>query len=806
MKNMWRYSVILNKALLAVVVALSMTLQPVQAWAAPSTLFSQEQEIGAESSDAISESLESSQSPEEVATDEDFPKSLSGAFPSVEPLGEGIAPVVLYEVFQSDITVGGTVVACTFKVTSESGSNRTVQVGDGTSAAISTASVGDIVMPGTVTNGATGLTYAVTSYGNFAFRACGGITSTGLASNTTVVSVGASAFEGCVSLASTSLESNATVTKLGNNAFSGCSGLVSTGLAVNTKLTSFGSYVFQNCTTLTSTGFEANQTITAIPDYTFTGCSGLVSTGLSTNAKVTAIGANAFKDCTALAVTGLETNNTVTTLGSSVFSRCTNLMSTGLSTNAKVTTLGSTVFEGCIKLTSTGFESNTTLKSVSNGMFTGCTSLASTGLESNAAVTTIGASAFANCAGLIGDLVIVSRITTIGASAFWNTKYTRIYLLQDTLPSVGTGAFAFMGTQPVLYVPSTWEEGEAVTVGSRNFSTAGSTLVYMRPPSITEAFATRLASDAVHITFTLGAKGDVVVSADGVSVSDSFEAGQHTVALSDVGVLQTLAILEATAFYGPVKTWYNTTHPPSQISVLTPAYAAYVYIEYYFDGVHDPDRGTFITPCLADYVCVADVILSVTPSGYRLVDVVFPAASPDFMFANVSATADLTQTVSALDLDNMTVKVFYESLPYQMLAQDFRYAKQAGHLSAAEAMSLANMTVFDSAGNPVDGSQITVDAGQLAAINAALAAEETGGGSFPLSFYAPDGTKAVIEVMLYNNGSGQDDLYGLPTGPGKTPSTMPQTGDSTASPILIVFAAGALVVLWVYRWRREKRD
>lgn len=80
---------------------------------------------------------------------------------------------------------------------------------------------GDLVIPASVDYD--GITYAVTSIGDFAIEGCSGLTSVTFPES--VTTIGESAFSGCDGLPSVDIP--ATVTRIGDGAFAACLGLES---------------------------------------------------------------------------------------------------------------------------------------------------------------------------------------------------------------------------------------------------------------------------------------------------------------------------------------------------------------------------------------------------------------------------------------------------------------------------------------------------------------------------------------------------------------------------------------------------
>ena len=113
---------------------------------------------------------------------------------SLFPVAASAASLPVGTTFTGTITVSGTSYPCTYEVT---GAN-TVQIGNGTNAAIDLHVAGALSIPSSVSYD--GDSYAVTSVGRAAFDHCISLTSTGLGTNSTVTTLGPAAFAGCQSL------------------------------------------------------------------------------------------------------------------------------------------------------------------------------------------------------------------------------------------------------------------------------------------------------------------------------------------------------------------------------------------------------------------------------------------------------------------------------------------------------------------------------------------------------------------------------------------------------------------------------
>jgi len=193
---------------------------------------------------------------------------------------------------------------------------------------------GEIVIPKTVKN--EGITYKVTSIGDFAFEWCKGLTSVTIPNSVTTI---------CL------------------DAFSGCSGL--TTITIPGSVTKIGTFAFHNCTGLTSVSIP--NSVTHIGLGAFEKCTGLTSVTIPNS--VTYIGSYAFKECSSL--TSIIIPNKVTVINSYVFKECTSL-STILIPNG-VTSIGKGSFEGCSHLTIVSI--NKDILEIDNRAFANCTAL-----------------------------------------------------------------------------------------------------------------------------------------------------------------------------------------------------------------------------------------------------------------------------------------------------------------------------------------------------------------------------------------------------------------------------------------------
>ena len=228
-----------------------------------------------------------------------------------------------------------------------------------------------ITIPKTVSYG--GITYSVTSIGDYAFNSCESLTSITIPNS--VTSIGESAFSYCSSL--TSVTPDNSVTSIGSSAFYGCSSL--TSITIPNGVTSIGGKAFYECSSLTS--ITIPNSVTSIGACTFESCSSLSSITIPNS--VTSIGDRAFRKCSSL--TSITIPNSVTSVGGAVFHSCSALKSVVLSeniTSLETITISSGkgfgwygFFEDCSSLTSITIPKN--MEFMDDDTFDDCSSLKS---------------------------------------------------------------------------------------------------------------------------------------------------------------------------------------------------------------------------------------------------------------------------------------------------------------------------------------------------------------------------------------------------------------------------------------------
>ncbi len=272
---------------------------------------------------------------------------------------------------------------------------------------------GSFLIPGSVTQNVTGISYKVIAIVDNAFEQCSVISVT---IPETVTSIGRSAFSDCTQLKSVTILGN--VTSIGRSAFSGCTQLES--VTISEGVASIGDNAFRS-TRLTSVTIPGS--VTSIGDSAF---SNTRLTSVTIPRSVTSIESYTFSGCTQLkSVTiseGVTTSEGITSIESYAFSDCTQLKWVTISEG--VTTIGNNAF------------SNTGLTSV---MIPG-------------SVTTIGDNAFSDTG--LTSVTIPESVTSIGDDAFWNCSQLYEFICKPTNAPQCTGSpFSLISQWCKLYVP-----------------------------------------------------------------------------------------------------------------------------------------------------------------------------------------------------------------------------------------------------------------------------------------------------------------------------------------------------------------
>ena len=342
-----------------------------------------------------------------------------------------------------------------------------------------TVTSGNIKYTGSVTIPATvnynGVTYNVTTIGDYAFLSCTGMTSVEIPNS--ITSIGEYAFLCCSNLTSVIIPNS--VTSIKEGIFCECSNLAS--IAIPNSVTSISECAFQKCSSLTS--IDLPNSVTKIEGYAFQECSSLTSiiipnsvTSIDEGAfgycyklasitipnNVTSIGYGAFSGCYAL--TSVTIGSSVTEIGSYAFSSCSAL--TSIAIPKSVTSIGGNAFDYCSGLTSITVESgNTTYDSRDN-----CNAIIATSTNSLIlgckntiipnSVTSIGCGAFYGCSGLT-SIVIPNSVMWLELWAFCSCSGLTSVTIGNSVQSIGHEAFRFCSnltsvTCEAASVPSTY--------------------------------------------------------------------------------------------------------------------------------------------------------------------------------------------------------------------------------------------------------------------------------------------------------------------------------------------------------------
>ena len=349
---------------------------------------------------------------------------------------------------------------------------------------------GDIVIPGTVTNG--GFTYQVTAINDGAFRGCDSLYNVTLPN--TVIEIKSSAFYECSGLTSVSLPESLTsigysafgydknlhhvdipesVITLGSSVFS-YSGIESIYIPRNVKTISGN--LGLSCDNLTSIVVDSEN-----PYFYSDNSNGIIQKsnnslimGCATTVipeTVVTIGHGAFNRCNGL--TSIAIPDAVKTISDYAFTRCVNLADLQISPGSQIYSIGDYAFENCSKLTSLYIPKTTRYIDAGfvTASFKGCSGLTSIVVDpdnpyldsrdncnaiinsetgklmvgSNNSfipdgVKTIASYAFSNCVGLT-EIHIPDGLTYIGDYAFNGCTGITELTFGKSLKDIDDGAF-----------------------------------------------------------------------------------------------------------------------------------------------------------------------------------------------------------------------------------------------------------------------------------------------------------------------------------------------------------------------------
>ena len=291
--------------------------------------------------------------------------------------------------------------------------------------------VGGVVIPKAVTYD--GITYSVTSLGDYCFRGCSSLTSVTIPNS--VTSLGDFCFYECSDLTSITIPNS--VTSLGEKCFWGCSSL--TSITIPNSVTSLGDRCFIGCSSIERIEVDAANPVYDSRDN----CNAIIHTSTNElvvgckNSKipnsVTSLGKSCFNGCRSL--TSITIPNSVTSLGDRCFWDCSSL--TSITIGNSVTSLGDECFWCCRSLTSITIPNSVT--SLGYACFYDCRSLTSITIPNS--VTSLGDGCFSGCSSLT-SITIPNSVTSLGEACFYGcSSLTSIYMLRTTPPSAGSEVF-----------------------------------------------------------------------------------------------------------------------------------------------------------------------------------------------------------------------------------------------------------------------------------------------------------------------------------------------------------------------------
>ncbi len=263
------------------ILSMSLTMLPVQVWAAETPDSPAWTDGGAASVPEENAEQAELEAPDDEAPPEDEPEGTipmeSEALPEDEPVAYSSFDVVTYAVTGGNLYFDkstGTITDCDSNVT-------------------------ETVIPSAIEG------VSVTSIGDSAFYYCSGLTSVTIPDS--VTAIGKSAFYGS-GLSGLTIPNS--VTAIGESAFAFCN---LTSIAISSGVTSIGNSVFYDCSKLTSVTIPSS--VISIGYQAFYGCSGLTSVMIPNS--VTSIGEYAFR---ASGLTSVTIPDSVTSFSPNVHS------------------------------------------------------------------------------------------------------------------------------------------------------------------------------------------------------------------------------------------------------------------------------------------------------------------------------------------------------------------------------------------------------------------------------------------------------------------------------------------------------
>ena len=414
-----------------------------------------------------------------------------------------------------------------------------------------------VVIPESVTYN--GVTYSVTSIGDYAFEGHSGLTSVTIGNS--VTSIGRGAFYYCSGL--TSVEIGHSVKYIGESAFSRCSSLktffnFSTKLSLEAsgnivvynlpKGSKEGDYIFGKLDNVyTLLYYLGNEQRLILP----TDCEG----------ESYVIGENVFKDNKT--ITSIEIPNSVTSIGGYAFSWCTSL--TSITIPNSVTSIGNSAFSSCYKLTSVTIGNSVT--SIGKYAFNCCYGLTSVTIPNS--VTSIGERAFYSCSGLT-SVTIGNSVTSIGTGAFYDCSGLKSITIPNSVTSIGGSAFSCCTGITSITIPNS-----VTSIGNSAFSHCTGLTSVTIPNSVTSIgdyafnYCPRLTSITIPNSVT--------------SIGE--EAFRGCSRLTSITIPNSVTSIGSRAFYecSNLKTVINLSN-----LTFSKGFSDYGYVAYYANKVYNP--------------------------------------------------------------------------------------------------------------------------------------------------------------------------------------------------------------------------
>ncbi len=345
---------------------------------------------------------------------------------------------------------------------------------------------GDVVIPATVTNSATGYTYSVTAIGKYAFYNSTSLSSVSIPEGVTYIAY--RAFYGCSALTEVTIP--ASVETTGAETFRSCSKLATVTIAETSNLKFIAERMFNSCSKLATINIPSS--VTSIRDYAFSSCAltsidlptsidsigiqtfyrnkfttlkvpeGVTYMGRSACSNITtmtelelpasldSVSSNVFYSCTKLETVTFNKGCKLRTIGVDMFYSCTSLKS--IEIPASVQIIGNEAFYGCSALESVTFEEGSNLSEIGARGFRSCKALTSIVIPEG--LTALGQYAFGNCSALTSAVIKSEKLTTIDSHVFTDCTSLRSFNIPLSVTSIGENAFYNCTSLTSIYVPN----------------------------------------------------------------------------------------------------------------------------------------------------------------------------------------------------------------------------------------------------------------------------------------------------------------------------------------------------------------